>query len=101
DRMRLLESAVRDFGVGLVCIGGENAFTAGAYKNSPLDSVLPVKSEISSKKVLPNGALVIVSHATEFPGANQWGRDIAFAALQALGPQDEMGIVFWDGTDRW
>ncbi|HAV63717.1 MAG TPA: hypothetical protein DCY13_15290, partial [Verrucomicrobiales bacterium] len=101
DRMRLLESAVRDFGVGLVCIGGDNAYTAGAYKNTPMDKLLPVSSEISSKKVLPSGALVIVAHGTEFPGANQWGRDIAFAALQALGPQDEMGIVLWDGSDRW
>lgn len=101
DRMKLLESAVRDFGVGLVCIGGDNSYTAGAYKNTPMDRMLPVSNELSSKKVLPKGALVIVSHATEFPGANQWGRDVAFAALQALGPRDEMGIVLWDGTDRW
>lgn len=101
DRMKLLESAVRDFGVGLVCIGGDNSFTAGAYKGTPMDELLPVKNEISSKKVLPNGALVIVCHATEFPNGNQWARDTAFAALQALGPQDEMGIVLWDGTNRW
>lgn len=101
DRMKLLESAVRDFGVGLVCIGGDNSFTAGAYKGTPMDDLLPVKNEISSKKVLPNGALVIVCHATEFPNGNQWARDTAFAALQALGPQDEMGLVLWDGTNRW
>jgi len=101
DRMKLIESAVRDFGAGLVCIGGDNSFTAGAYKNTPMDSLLPVSNEISSKKVLPNGALVIVCHATEFPNGNQWARDTAFAALQALGPQDEMGIVFWDGNNRW
>ena len=101
DRMKLLESAVRDFGVGLVCVGGDNSFTAGAYKNTPMDKLLPVSNEISSKKVLPNGALAIVCHATEFPNGNQWARDTAFAALQALGPQDEMGIVLWDGNNRW
>ena len=57
--------------------------------------------ELSSKKVLPNGALAIVCHATEFPGGNGWARDIAYAALDALGPADEMGIVLWDGTARW
>ncbi len=31
----------------------------------------------------------------------QWARDIAYAALDALGPQDEMGIVLWDGQNRW
>lgn len=101
DLMRLLESAVRDFGVGLVCIGGDQSFAAGGYRDTPLDAMLPVNMELSSKKVLPSGALVLVVHATEFPNGNQWARDIAFAALKALGPQDQMGIVLWDGTDRW
>jgi uncharacterized membrane protein len=101
DQMRLLESAVRDFGVGLVCVGGDQTYAAGAYRNTPLEQTLPVDMELSSKKVLPSGALVLVVHATEFPNGNQWARDIAFAALQSLGPQDEMGIVLWDGSDRW
>jgi uncharacterized membrane protein len=101
DAMRLLESAVRDFGVGLVCIGGDQAFAAGGYRGTPLEEMLPVEMELSSKKVLPRGALAIVCHATEFPNGNQWARDIAYAALAALGPQDEMGIVLWDGQNRW
>jgi uncharacterized membrane protein len=101
DSMRILESAVRDFGVGLVCIGGDQAFAAGGYRDTPLERALPVDMELSSKKVLPSGALVLVVHATEFPNGNQWARDIAFAALKALGPQDEMGIILWDGTDHW
>jgi uncharacterized membrane protein len=101
DAMRLLESAVRDFGVGLVCIGGDQAFAAGGYRGTPLETALPVDMELNSKKVLPSGALAIVCHATEFPGGNGWARDIAFAALDALGPQDEMGIVLWDGNNRW
>ena len=101
EAMRLLESAVRDFGVGLVCIGGDQAYAAGGYRGTPLEEMLPVEMELSSKKVLPNGALAIVCHATEFPDGNQWARDIAYAALAALGPQDEMGIVLWDGQNRW
>lgn len=101
DLMRLLESAVRDFGVGLVCLGGDQAYAAGGYRDTPLEKALPVDMELSSKKVLPSGALVLVVHATEFPNGNQWARDIAFAALQSLGPQDEMGIVLWNGKDEW
>ena len=101
DRMRLLESAVRDFGVGLVAIGGDQSFAAGGYRNTPLEAALPLDMELNSKKVLPKGALAIVVHATEFPDGNQWARETAYAALDALGPLDEMGIVFWDGTDRW
>jgi uncharacterized membrane protein len=101
DSMRLLESAVRDFGVGLVCVGGDQTYAAGGYRGTPLETMLPVEMELSSKKVLPNGALAIVCHATEFPGGNGWARDIAYAALDALGPQDEMGIVLWDGNNHW
>ncbi len=101
DSMRQLESAVRDFGVGLVCVGGDQTYAAGGYRGTPLEAMLPVDMELSSKKVLPNGALAIVCHATEFPGGNGWARDIAYAALDALGPQDEMGIVLWDGNNHW
>jgi uncharacterized membrane protein len=101
DTMRLLESAVRDFGVGLICIGGDQAFAAGSYRGTPLESALPVDMELSSKKVLPSGAMVIVCHATEFPNGNEWARSIAFAALEALGPQDELGLNLWDGSGKW
>jgi Ca-activated chloride channel family protein len=101
ESMRLLESAVRDFGCGVVCIGGDQTYAAGGYRGTPLETLLPVEMELNSKKVLPNGALAIVCHATEFPGGNGWARDIAFAALEALGPQDEMGIVLWDGSIHW
>ncbi len=101
EGMKRLESAVKDFGVGFVCIGGDQAYAAGGYRGTPLEAALPVDMELNSKKVLPSGALVIVCHATEFPNGNQWARDIAFAALDALGPQDEMGIVLWDGNNHW
>ncbi len=101
DRMRLLESAVRDFGVGLLCIGGDDSFTAGAYRGTPLEAALPVSMDLSSKKVLPAGALVLVMHGMEFANGNQISREIGLAALNSLGPRDELGVVLWDGTDRW
>jgi len=99
--MRLLESAVRDFGVGLVCVGGDQAFAAGGYRGTPLDRVLPVDMELSSKKVLPPGAVVLIMHGMEFNNGNQVARDCAIGVLEALGPQDEMGVLLWDGTERW
>jgi uncharacterized membrane protein len=101
DRMKLLESAVRDFGVGLVCIGGDQAYAAGAYRGTPLEATLPVNMELDSKKVLPSGAVALVMHGMEFMDGNQVARDCALGVLDALGPQDEMGVVLWDGSDRW
>lgn len=101
DTMSLIESAVRDFGVGLVCIGGENAFAAGGYRNTPLEATLPVSMELDSKKVLPPGAVVLVMHGMEFANGNQVARDCAQGVLNALGPDDELGVILWDGTEQW
>jgi uncharacterized membrane protein len=101
DTMSLLEAAVRDFGVGLVCIGGENSYAAGGYRNTPLETALPVSMELDSKKVLPPGAVVLVMHGMEFANGNQVARDCALGVLGALGPADELGVILWDGTDQW
>ena len=101
EEWRLLESAIRDFGVGFVCIGGDQSFTAGGYRGTPLEDYLPVSMELDSKKVLPRGALALVMHGMEFNNGNQVARDVAIGALDALGPEDEMGVLLWDGSVRW
>ena len=101
DRQKLLESAVRDFGVGLVCVGGDQTYAAGGYRGTPLESTLPVSMELDSKKVLPSGAVVLVMHGMEFNNGNEVARECAQGVLAALGPTDEMGVVLWDGTEHW
>lgn len=101
DNQKLIESAVRDFGVGLVAIGGDQAFAAGGYRNTPLETTLPVSMELDSKKVLPSGAVVLVMHGMEFANGNQVARDCAQGVLAALAPQDQMGVILWDGKERW
>lgn len=100
-RQKLLESAVRDFGVGLVCVGGPKTYAAGGYRGTALESVLPVSMELDSKKVLPPGAVVLIMHGMEFMNGNQVARDCAQGVLSALGPGDEMGVLLWDGSERW
>lgn len=99
--MKFIESAVRDFGIGLVCIGGDQTYAAGSYRGTPLEEVLPVDMELNSKKVLPSGALALVMHGMEFANGNQVARQTALGVLDALGPTDELGVVLWDGVDRW
>jgi uncharacterized membrane protein len=101
DRQKLLESAVRDFGVGLVCVGGDQTYAAGGYRNTPLEETLPVSMELDSKKVLPSGAVVLIMHGMEFNDGNQVARDCAQGVLAALGPNDEMGVLLWDGNEHW
>jgi uncharacterized membrane protein/secreted protein with Ig-like and vWFA domain len=99
DPMTHLEIAVRDFGMGWVCIGGDRTYAAGAYRGTPLASLLPVDVEMSSKKVLPVGALVlIVDRSGSMSGANiEMARLGAAAAVQALAPGDFVGVIAFDG----
>jgi uncharacterized membrane protein len=101
DGQKLLESAVRDFGVGLVCVGGDQTYAAGGYRGTPLESTLPVNMELDSKKVLPSGAVVLIMHGMEFNNGNEIARECAQGVLSALGPADEMGVLLWDGSEHW
>ncbi len=99
---RQLRAAVRDFGVGLVCVGGEQTYGPGGYAGTELEDVLPLSSEIRNKRVLPSGALVVILHTCEFAGGNEAARRITKAAIDALSAQDEIGVLEWgQGGDTW
>jgi hypothetical protein len=58
--------------------------------------------DITQKKILPKGALVIVLHTCEFDEGNTWGKRIAKEALRVLGAQDECGILAYGmGGEQW
>ncbi len=96
----MLETAVRDFGVGLVCVGGDQAYGAGAYRGTPLARVLPVEVELSSKKVLPPGALMLVIDRSGSMAGDklEMARQAAAAAVAALAPNDLVGVIAFDGA---
>ncbi|MBN8246639.1 MAG: VWA domain-containing protein, partial [Verrucomicrobia bacterium] len=100
DPQQRLQSAVRDFGVGLVCIGGDQAFAAGGYRGTPLDEILPVESDLSSRKVLPSGALVLViDRSGSMEGEKlDMAKEAAMAAADLLTGHDFLGVVAFDGA---
>lgn len=99
EQLRLLESAVRDFGVGFVCVGGPDTYAAGAYRGTTLETILPVDMELSSKKVLPPGALVlIIDRSGSMMGDKlDMARQAAMGAVQALSDNDYVGVIAFDG----
>lgn len=100
EQLRLLESGVRDFGVGFVCVGGDDAYLAGAYRGTPLETILPVNMELSSKKILPPGALVLViDRSGSMMGDKlEMAKQAAIGAVQALADSDYVGVVAFDGA---
>lgn len=94
-QMQLLERGVHDLGIGLIMIGGENSFGAGGYTDTPMETALPVSMDIRERRVLPNGALVIILHTVEIPQGNAWAREISIAALNVLSSEDYFGLVYF------
>lgn len=94
-RMKVIEAAVHELGVGLVMIGGPNSFGAGGYQDTPVERALPVSMEVSHKRVLPRGALVVILHTCEIPEGNFWAREISLAALDVMSSRDLMGLLYF------
>ena len=42
--------AVRDLGKGLLVVGGAHSLTMGEYRDTPLEEVLPVTSEVPERE---------------------------------------------------
>lgn len=102
-QLKALRDAVYDIGVGFLMVGGANSFGPGGYHRTYVEEVLPVSMDVSNKKILPKGALVIVLHTCEFAEGNTWGKRITKQAIKVLGDQDEVGVLAytWDGQDQW
>lgn len=101
-QLQTLRNAVYHQGSGFLMVGGKNSFGPGGYHRTPVEQVLPVTMDVTQKKVLPKGALVLILHTCEFPDGNTWGKRIAKAAISVLGDQDDVGIlVYGGGGEQW
>jgi len=93
--MRMLQSAVKDGGVGFIMIGGNSSFGAGGYIDTPIEETLPVDLRLKDKEMMPNGALALIMHTCEMPKGNYWMKKICHAAVETLGPEDYFGMLLY------
>lgn len=101
-QVQAVHDAVRNLGIGFVMLGGPNSFGPGGYQNSPIEDCLPISMEISKKKILPKGALVIILHTCEFPSGNTWAKRITKEAIRVLSAEDEVGAIGYGmNGDEW
>jgi uncharacterized membrane protein len=101
ERQEVLRSNTHDQGCGLVMIGGPDSYGAGGWQNTPVEKALPVDSEIQSLEVQGKGGLVLIMHASEMADGNLWQKRIAKLAVERLTSVDEVGVLVWDGADKW
>jgi Mg-chelatase subunit ChlD len=120
--MESLPIYVRDLGKGLLMTGGDNAFGAGGYLRTPLETAMPVYMDVKSRELAANLALMVAVDKSgsmarchcDNPDLNQTytpvqaGQpkvDIAKEAIMrsaaALGEEDYLGVVTFDTQAHW
>ncbi len=99
-----LASYVRDMGSGLIMLGGPDSFGAGGWIGSPVEEVMPVTFEIKHKRVIPRGALVLITHSCEIPRGNYWGKEMAKKSVDTVSSRDYVGVLaytYTPGGENW
>ncbi len=103
-----LETYVKDYGCGLICIGGEDSFALGGYRDSVLETVLPVDMELRGVNEIPSTAMIMVidhsgSMSMEAGGATSLDLAVTAAktAVDQMRDTDQVGVITFDDTFEW
>ena len=93
DGMSLLQASVRDLGMGLVVIGGNDSYGPGGYAGTPLETALPVQIQLPQDMQKPPVAVVLVLESTESGQGDQVLRGAAQSVVDQLTPRDLVGVT--------
>ncbi|HLI47984.1 MAG TPA: glutamine amidotransferase [Chthonomonas sp.] len=96
-QMRALQTACRDFGIGLGMVGGDQSFGAGYYRHTPIEEALPVSMDIKKQKRLPSVAVALVIEDLEIPTTVNMSIEAAKAIVDLLEPIDQLGVLDCNG----
>ncbi|GMW01676.1 MAG: hypothetical protein AMXMBFR84_28130 [Candidatus Hydrogenedentota bacterium] len=102
-QMNLLRSYVEDLGGGMIMIGGEESFALGGYYRTAIEDALPVRMRSEKKKDTPSLAMMlVVDKSGSMDGEKiELAKEAGIAAVELLGPQDQVGVVAFDGEPYW
>ena len=118
EKFETLDTYVRDLGRGLIAVGGTNSYGLGGYRDTPLEALLPVDSEAPDTQREVEVAEVLLIDTSESMGACHCSEDgmmseeggvnktdiskaSALRAIDALGANDEIGILAFSGNTDW
>lgn len=102
-RMEATRQYVRDFGGGLIVVGGDRALTAGGYRGTVLEEVLPVQCEVSNDRPQPSLAMVLlIDRSASMKGESiELARQATRLAIERLAPSDQVGVIAFEDDSRW
>lgn len=102
-QMQLIRAYVQDLGGGFMMLGGENSFGLGGYYKTPIEEILPVRTDTEKKKETPSLAMVLVIDKSGSMGGMkiELAKEAARATVELLGRRDKVGIIAFDGSPHW
>lgn len=118
EKVATLDTFVSDLGRGLTVVGGTHSYGLGGYRDTPLEALLPVDAEPPDTQREAEVAEVLLIDTSESMGAchcNENGMEMseggvsktdiskaaAVRAIEALGSNDEIGVLAFSETTRW
>ena len=102
-QMQLFASYVRDFGGGLLMLGGEQSFGLGGYYHTPIEEILPVRCDFEKEEETPSlGLILVIDRSGSMSGDKvEMAKEAAKAAVELLGPRDYVGVIAFDHESFW
>ncbi len=107
----IIETYVRDYAGGLIAIGGTDSYALGNYRDTPLETVLPVSMDLEGENEVPQIAMVmVIDHSSSMAAAStengsitcmEIARQAAISALDSLREIDEVGVVAFNDAYSW
>ena len=102
-QMELIRTYVQDLGGGFMMLGSENSFGLGGYYKTPIEAILPVRTDTEKKKETPSLAMALVIDKSGSMGGIkiELAKEAARSAVELLGKRDQIGVVAFDGSPFW
>lgn len=102
NQMELMETAVRDFGVGFIMTGGNESYGLGGYFQTPIEKILPVDMDVKGKKEIPSlGLIIVLDRSGSMMGEKfELAKEAAARSVELLKEEDTFGFIAFD-TEPW
>jgi len=97
-QMDLVRTYLSELGGGFIMLGGEQSFGLGGYYKTPIESVLPVRSDFEKERETPSLAIcLIIDRSGSMSGQRmEMAKDAAKSAVELLSPRDFVSVVAFD-----
>jgi len=108
-QMADIRDYVRDYGGGLIMVGGEESFGVGGYFRTPVEEALPVTMEVKQKLEIPSLAVVLAMDRSGSMAMStddkvtklDLAKEAGHLMVDLLDDRSEVGILSWDTEFTW